>query len=125
MTRHPLDRAAIALGAAGVVSPVFALTTSANNNFVLVQGLGLLVFPVLGAGAVIGGAMGQRGIVLAAGAAYVASALIQLAQFGRSTNWIDGNGSTVALLLSLGIGLLVVGLAPRPAPPSADRQAPR
>ncbi len=121
MTRHPLDRAVIALGVAGVVSPGFALTTSSNNNFVLVQGLGLLVFPVLGAVAVIGGAMGQRGIGLAAGAAYVASALIQLAQFGRSTNWIDGNGSTFALLLSLGIGLLVVGLAPRPAPSTAGR----
>ncbi len=116
MTRHPLDRAAMALGVAGVVSLGFSLTTSSNNNFVLVEGLGLLVFPVLGAVAVVGGAIGQRGVVLAAGAAYVAAALIQLAQFGRSPNWLDGNGSTFALLLSLGIGLLVVGFAPRPAP---------
>jgi hypothetical protein len=123
MTRHPLDRAAMVLGVVGVVSIGFALTTSSNNNFVLVQGLGLILFPVLGAGAVIGGALGQRSIVLAAGAAYVASALIQLAQFGRPTNWIGGNGSTFALLLSLGIGLLVVGLAPRLAP-STDRQPP-
>ncbi len=123
MTRHPLDRAAMVLGVVGVVSIGFALTTSSNNNFVLVQGLGLILFPVLGAGAVIGGALGQRSIVLAAGAAYVASALIQLAQFGRPTNWIGGSGSTFALLLSLGIGLLVVGLAPRLAP-STDRQPP-
>ena len=116
MTRLPLDRAAMALGVAGVVSLGFSLTTSSNNNFVLVEGLGLLVFPVLGAVAVVGGAIGQRGVVLAAGAAYVAAALIQLAQFGRSPNWLDGNGSTFALLLSLGIGLLVVGFAPRPAP---------
>lgn len=123
MTRHPLDRAAMVLGVVGVVSIGFALTTSSNNNFVLVQGLGLILFPVLGAGAVVGGALGQRSIVLAAGAAYVASALIQLAQFGRPTNWIGGSGSTFALLLSLGIGLLVVGLAPRLAP-STDRQPP-
>jgi hypothetical protein len=36
---------------------------------------------------------------------------LQLVQAGRTTNWLDGNGSTVALLLGLGTGLLVSGLA--------------
>ncbi len=120
MTRHPLDRAVVALGLTGIVSSIFALTTSSNNNFVLVQVSGLLVLPLLGACAVIGGAISQRVVVIFAGASYVAAALLQLLQLGRATNWIDGNGSTFALLFSLGIGLLVVGLAPRHTPSPAD-----
>lgn len=113
MTRHPLDQAAAALGAAGIASLVFSLATSSNNNFVKVQGAALVVFPVLGACALVGGLMGLRILVRLAGAAYLAAAILQLAQFGRSTNWLDGLGSTYALLLALGIGLLVVGFAPR------------
>ncbi len=113
MTRHPLDQAATTLGVAGVASLVFSLTTSSNNNFVTIHGAALIVFPVLGMCAVVGGITGRRILVQLAGAAYIAAAILQLVQFGRSTNWIDGSGSTFALLLALGIGLLVVGLAPR------------
>ncbi len=113
MTRHPLDQAATTLGVVGVASLVFALSTSSNNNFVAMQGAALIVFPVLGMCAVVGGITGRRILVQLAGAAYIAAAILQLVQFGRSTNWIDGSGSTFALLLALGIGLLVVGLAPR------------
>lgn len=113
MTRHPLDQAATTLGVAGVASLVFSLTTSSNNNFVTMQGVALIVFPVLGMCAVVGGITGRRLLVQLAGAAYIAAAILQLVQFGRSTNWLDGSGSTFALLLALGIGLLVVGLAPR------------
>jgi len=113
MTRHPLDQAATTLGVAGVASLVFSATTSSNNNFVTMQGAGLIVFPVLGLCAVVGGITGRRILVRLAGAGYGAAAILQLAQFGRSTNWIDGSGSTFALLLALAIGLLVVGFAPR------------
>ncbi|MEJ7707053.1 MAG: hypothetical protein WKF82_07080 [Nocardioidaceae bacterium] len=113
MTRHPFDQAAMTLGLAGIASLVFSLTTSSNNNFVLVQGPGLLIFPLLGLCALVGGAIGVRMVVRLAGAAYAAAAILQLAQFGRSTNWIQGNGSTFALLLALGVGLLVVGFTPR------------
>ncbi|MFY9916035.1 MAG: hypothetical protein WAK18_15305 [Nocardioidaceae bacterium] len=113
MPRESLDRAAATLGAAGVASLVFSLTTSSNNNFVKVTGPALLVFPLLGLIALAGGLMARRQVVVVAGAAYVVAGLLQLAQFGRSTNWLEGNGSTFALLTSLGIGLLVVGLAPR------------
>ncbi len=126
MTRHPLDQAAATLGAAGMASVVFTLATSSNNNFVKVEGAGLLVFPVLGLCALVGGLTGQRILVRLAGAAYAAAAILQLAQFGRSTNWIDGIGSTFALLLALGLGLLVVGFAPkddRTEPTSADRNS--
>ncbi len=112
-TRHPLDQAAAALGVAGIASLVFSLTTSANNNFVKVTGPALLVFPLLGVVALVGVYLKQRLLVVAAGAAYVAAGILQLVQFNRSTNWLEGNGSTFALLMSLGIGLLVVGLARR------------
>ena len=111
MTRDPYDRAAVALGAGGVASVVFALSTSSNNNFVAVHGFGLLVFPLLGAVALAGGLTGRRVLVLVAGGLYAAAALLQLVQFGRDPNWLGGNGSTFALLAAWGVGLLVVGLA--------------
>ncbi len=115
---EPSGRAALALGVVGVISPAFALTTSSNNNFVLVQGLGLVVFPVLGLVAVLGVALAKRLIVILAGAGFALAALVQLAQFGRSPNWLDGNGSTFSLLMALGIGLLAAALTP--SVPSAD-----
>jgi len=115
---EPSGRAALALGVVGVISPAFALTTSSNNNFVLVQGLGLVVFPVLGLVAVLGVAMAKRLIVILAGAGFALAALVQLTQLGRSPNWLDGNGSTFSLLMALGIGLLATALTP--SVPSAD-----
>ncbi|MDQ3480960.1 MAG: hypothetical protein M3423_06480 [Actinomycetota bacterium] len=113
MSSHPFDRSALVLGVVGVVSPIFALSTSSNNNFVSVQGAGLVVLVVFGACAVIGGVLAKRALVVFAGAGYAVAAILQLLQFGRSTNWLDGTGSTLALMLGLAIGLLVVGLAPR------------
>ncbi len=111
MNRDPLDRAAIVLGTSGIVSLLFALTTSSNNNFVLVHGLGLVVFPALGVVAIAGGILGARTFVLVAGVGYMLAAVLQLVQFGQSTNWLGGNGSTFALLLAYGVGLVVVGVA--------------
>lgn len=102
-------RAAVALGVLGLVTPGFALSTSSNNNFVLVQGLALVVFPVLGLIAIVGGLIGQRALIAAAGSAYGIAALVQLVQLGRSTNWLDGNASTFSLLLALAVGLLFTG----------------
>lgn len=119
MRSDALGRAALALGAAGVASPVFALSTSSNNNFVPVQNLGLVVFPALGMVAILGVALAQRLFVVLAGAGFALAAFVQLLQFGRSTNWLDGNGSTFSLLMALGIGLLMVGLTPS-SPPSDE-----
>ncbi len=105
-----LGRAALALGVAGVISPVFALSTSSNNDFVLVQNAGLAVLPVLGVVAVLGVTLARGLLVILAGAGFAGAALLQLVQFGRATNWLDGNGSTFSLLMALGIGLLTVGL---------------
>ncbi len=117
MTANRIFRAAILLGAVGVLSPVFALSTSSNNNFVKVAGLGLVVLVLLGACAVLGGFLENRLLVRLAGAGFALAALVQLVQFGRSTNWLAGNGSTFSLMLGLAIGLLVVGFV------STDDQA--
>ncbi len=116
-THDPLGRAALVLGAAGVLSPVFALSTSSNNNFVQVRNGGLATFVILGLVAILGAVLAQRLLVVVAGAGFALAALLQLVQFGRSTNWLDGNGSTFSLLTALAIGLLIVGLVP-PIDPS-------
>jgi len=119
MTSNPFDRAALTLGAVGVVSAVFALSTSSNNNFVLVRDASLVVLVILGACAVIGGATALRPLVLVAGAGYAVATVLQLVQFGRSPNWLDGNGSTAALLAGLGIGFLALWYAAH-APRKSD-----
>ena len=116
MTENPFDRAALLLGAVAVLSPVFALSTSSNNNFVTVRNGGLVVLLVLGALALAGGWLSRPPLVLAAGAGFGLAALLQLLQLGRATNWLDGSGSTFSLLLALAVGLLVVGIAARAEP---------
>jgi hypothetical protein len=110
----PGGRAVLALGAVALASPLFALSTSSNNNFVLVRGLGLVVLPLLGLVAILGAVTSRTPIVLLASAGSLAAAGLQLLQFGRSPNWLGGNGSTFSLLLALGVGLLVAALAPIP-----------
>ena len=114
----PAGRAVLVLGAVAVASPLFALSTSSNNNFVLVQGAGLVVLPLLGLVAVLGAVTARTMIVVLAGAGFLAAAVLQLVQFGRSLNWLGGNGSTFSLLLALGIGVIVAARAP--VPPSYD-----
>jgi hypothetical protein len=101
-------QATLALGTLGVLAPVFALSTSSNNNFVAVQGLALAVFPVLGLVAIVGGLTRRRVVIAVAGAGYALAALVQLVQFGRDTNWLGGSGSTFSLLLALAVGLLLM-----------------
>lgn len=97
MTRRRLDQAAATLGVAGVASLALSLTTS-SNNFVTVQGAAMIVFPLLGMCALVGGITSRRILVRLAGAGYGAAPILQLARFGCSSTWIDGSGSTFALL---------------------------
>ena len=110
----PAGRAVLALAALALASPIFALSTGSNNNFILVQGLGLVVLPLLGLVAVVGALTSRVPVVLLAAAGSLAAAVLQLLQFGRSPNWLGGNGSTFSLLLALGAGWLVAALAPIP-----------
>jgi len=61
----------------------------------------LLILAVLGA---LSARTGKAALYLATGLLALAAAVLQLIQFGRDTNWIGGNGSTVAWLAGLGIG---------------------
>ncbi len=118
-THDNIGRAALALGALGVLSPVFALTTSSNNNFVLMKPGAIFVLPVLGLLTIVGVLLENRLVVLAAGAGSAVAALLQLVQFGHATNWLGGNGSTFSLLLALGVGLLTLAaLGPTDTPPT-------
>jgi len=116
VTGDPLDRAAVALGTAGVL--LVLMTPLGGDPWELVQvGVGAaVVTALLGALAVVGGRTARVPLVLAAGGGYLAAALLQLSQFGRDTNWLGGNGSTVSYFLGLGAGLLAVALARRAEP---------
>ena len=117
---NSFDKAAVALGALGVISPVFHLLDgSAKTNFVAVNGLGMWTFVLIGLVAVVGGATGRAVVVVGAGAVFAVTAVVQLVQFGRSTNVFDGNGSTFTLMFALALGLLVVGLNRSSAPEAA------
>jgi len=61
----------------------------------------LLILAVLGA---LSARTGKAALYLATGLLALAAAVLQLIQFGRDTNWLGGNGSTVAWLAGLGIG---------------------
>lgn len=103
-------RFTIALGVLALVSPVFDLSHSSNTNFVAVHGAGMVTFAVVGLITLLGVITEMRLLVVAAGAVSLAAGVLQFVQFGRSTNWMEGNGSTAALFLGLALGLLVVGL---------------
>ena len=120
----PAGRAVLALGAVALASPLFALSTSSNNNFVQVRGVGLVVLPLLGLLAVLGVATSRAPVVLLAGAAFLLAAVLQLAQVGRSPNWLGGDGSTFSLLLALGIGVTIAARAPVPPPYDDEHPAP-
>lgn len=123
MTGGRLDRAALALGLAALFSSLFWLSTGGPEpiNLVHVRGVALVVILVLGAIAVLGALLHRRAIVIVAGAGFVVAAVLQLLQFGRETNWLGGDGSTLALMGGLGLGLLAVGLAAREASPRSER----
>lgn len=108
-----LDRAAFVLGIGALACSVFAIAPGSQRNkadFVQLQDLGLTVLLVLGAIAAVGGLIGNRLIVIVAGAGFAAAAVVQLVQWGHATNWLAGDGSTASLLGGFGIGLLAVGL---------------
>lgn len=114
MTRSPLDRAAVALGVCALAGGLFGWLTreSPPIDFALVRGATLAVLASLGVVAVLGGVLRRRALVLLAGAGLALAALLQLLQLGGSTNWLDGNGSTLSLMGGFGLGLLAVGLPP-------------
>ena len=66
-THDSIGRVALALGALGVLSPVFALTTSSNNNFVLMKPAAIFVLPVLGLLTIVGVLLENRIVIIDGG----------------------------------------------------------
>ena len=119
--RQPVSsmrRGAFALGALAVVSPLFALGRPRFTDFVTMQVAAIIVVPVLGLVVLVGAATGLRLLVFIAGLGFGLSALLQLTQFGRSPNWLGGDGKTFSLLLGLAVGLTAVSAIPPTAYPT-------
>ncbi|HEV2088452.1 MAG TPA: hypothetical protein VGR21_09080 [Cryptosporangiaceae bacterium] len=117
--RRSVDRATIALGVVSILSLAF-LPLEGDLGVIEWGAAGMVVAVVLGLAAVVAGLLGHRLLTLVAGGAFLVAALLQLAQAGRSPNWLGGNGSTVALCLGLGAGLLALGLTAGSDPLRAD-----
>lgn len=108
------QRAGYTLSGAAAAATLFAFAP--RNDAVRFVAVPLPVVAVLLIIALLGFSGARTGrpvlLVLAAGVGILASAL-QLAQFGRSTNWLSGNGSTAAFLAALGIGFCALWYARR------------
>lgn len=117
MTGRGFDLPVLALGGAAVLSSAFTFSSGgpAPIEFIHIRGAGLVLILILGVAAVTAGILRVRLLAIVAGAGFVAAALLQLLQADQSVNWLDGDGSTVALMGGLGIGLLAVTLTPRPS----------
>lgn len=119
--RSSLDRVAVVLGAASVVSAALVVVRG-DFEFVRVRGGGVVVALVLGAVAIAAGWTARPMLALVAGAGFLAAAVVQLVGWATSNNWLGGDGSTISLWLGLGIGLLATGLAPRIWPEGHDTE---
>jgi hypothetical protein len=109
-----LDRAAIVLGAVSIMSAGFIFV---HGTFQLVQigAIGLVVGSVLGLLAIAAGLLAERMLMLAAGAGFLVAAAVQLVMLsGGSSGFLGGNASTFSLWLALGMGLIALGMVPRP-----------
>lgn len=109
-----LDRAALVLGAVSIISTAFAFVQG-DLQFVQIRAAGLVVALVLGLLAVVAGRLGERTLILAAGAGFLLAAAVQLGMLaGRGAGLLGGNASTFSLWLGLGAGLIAIGMVPRP-----------
>ncbi len=124
MMTRPLANAVLALGIAAVVGSAFALTggLSPAVNLIKVPGASAWVLLGLGLLAIVASRVRSLALTVVCGAAFVAAALLQLVQLGRSANLLGGSASTMSLIGGLGIGLLVVALAARHRPTSDERE---
>jgi hypothetical protein len=109
-----LDRAALVLGAVSIVSVAFAFVQG-DLQLVQIRAAGLVVALVLGLLAVVAGRLGERTLILAAGAGFLLAAAVQLGMLaGGGAGLLGGNASTFSLWLGLGVGLIALGMVPRP-----------
>ena len=109
-----LDRAAMLLGGVSIISAVFVFVHG-DLQLVQVRAAGLVVALVLGLLAVVAGWLGEPMLILSAGVGFLLAAAIQLGMLaGGGAGVIGGNASTFSLWLGLGVGLIAIGMVPRP-----------
>lgn len=113
-----LDRAAVALGVVSLASVGVAQAHDRYQVLELRTSWSILVAVGLGLCAILAGATRRGWAATATGAAFFTAAVVQVPVWASGNNWLGGNGSTAALWLGLGFGLLVVGLADRLWPDS-------
>ena len=110
LPRDRVDRAVLAIGllalVAGCATPL---------GYARLRGVGLVVTVVLGLLAMAAGWLARRQLALASGIGFLAAAVLQIVQLGGRAGDVehgilDGNASTFALWLGLGVGLLALGL---------------
>jgi hypothetical protein len=109
-----LNRAAIVLGMVSIVSAGFMFV---HGTFQIIQigAIGLVVALVLGLLAVAAGFLSEGTLMVVCGLGFLLAAAVQLAQLaGGSSGLLGGNASTFSLWLALGVGLIAVGMVPRP-----------
>jgi hypothetical protein len=110
----PLDRAALVLGLVSMVSAVFVFANG-EYEIVRVQVAGVVVALVLGLLAISAGWFESSELMLAAGVGFLIAAVVQLVLLaGGGGGFLGGNASTFSLWLGLGVGLIAIGLVPRP-----------
>jgi hypothetical protein len=110
----PLDRAALVLGLVSIASAVFVFA-SGELEIVRVQVAGVVVAVVLGLLAIAAGWLESPGLALGGGVLFLLAAVVQIVLLaGGSSGFLGGNTSTFSLWLGLGIGMIAIGMVPRP-----------
>ncbi|QNE21364.1 hypothetical protein F1D05_29895 [Kribbella qitaiheensis] len=111
--RRRLDRSAIALGVGAAASPLLGLGSQTPPRLITLGTIGVIVTLVLAITALAGGYLHVRPLIMAAGAGFVAAAVLQTVQASLGgANTLGGDGSIVALYLGFAVGLLAIGLVP-------------
>jgi hypothetical protein len=109
-----LDRAAMLLGIVSIISAAFVFVHG-ELQLVQIRAAGFVVALVLGLLAGVAGWLGERTLILAAGAGFLLAAAVQLGMLaGGSAGLLGGNPSTFSLWLGLGVGLIAIGMVSRP-----------
>jgi hypothetical protein len=109
-----LDRAAMLLGGVSITSAAFVFVHG-DLQLVHIRAAGLVVALVLGLLAVVAGWLGEPALILATGAGFLLAAALQLGMLaGGGAGLLGGNASTFSLWLGLGVGLIAIGMVPRP-----------
>ena len=104
------------LGGVSIISAAFVFVPG-DWQLVKIRAAGLVVAFVLGLLAVVAGWLGEPTLILSTGVGFLLAAAVQLSMLaGGGAGLMGGNASTFSLWLGLGVGLIAIGMVPRPDP---------